>query len=215
MRRVPARALVRLVHVEDHLDPRAGTVALTFDDGPDPEHTPRVLDELARLGVVATFFVVGRRARAHPQIVRRILDEGHAVGSHSDSHPEPWTMPMRRLIHDYTRGRANVESAAQRAVPLFRPPKGHVDAKGAVAMRAAKVCPWVWTIDPQDWMPDVRPNDLVARLAHLRSGDVVLLHDAIVDPLAPSALDRSATVAALAGIAALARERHVRFATLT
>ena len=69
---------------------RARAVAITFDDGPEPAPTPRLLDELSRLGIRATFFVVGRRADAHPSLIRRMVDEGHAVGSHSFSHPDPW-----------------------------------------------------------------------------------------------------------------------------
>lgn len=189
-------------------------MALTFDDGPDPDHTPAILDELGRLGVLATFFLVGKRARRYPEIVRRMVDEGHAIGSHSDSHPDPWRLPLRMLVGEYRRGRGRVERAARRSAPLFRPPKGHVDAAGALAMLAAGVRPWLWTIDPGDWVPDVRPDDILAGLVGLRPGDVVLLHDAIEGPLAPSALDRSATRAALPAIATLASERGLRFATL-
>lgn len=209
-----ARAAVRAAGVQERLDPSTGTVALTFDDGPDPEHTPVILDELARLGAVATFFLVGQRARTHPAIVRRILNEGHAIGSHSDSHPDPWLVPLATLVLDYRRGRARVERAAQRSVPLFRPPKGFVDGTGATAMLAARVRPWLWTIDPHDWEPDVRPGDIVAGVAGLQRGDVILLHDAIEGPLAPSALDRSATAQALAGIVGVAHERRLAFATL-
>lgn len=190
-------------------------MALTFDDGPDPEHTPAILDELRRLGVLATFFLVGRRAVDHPDIVRRIIAEGHAVGSHSHSHPEPWTLPLPALLADYRRGREEVERAAQQPVPLFRPPKGHVDGRSSVAMLATRVRPWLWTIDPEDWVPDVGPSDIVGALSGLRGGDVVLLHDAIEGPLAPSALDRSATRAALPGIAALAGERNLDLVPLT
>jgi peptidoglycan/xylan/chitin deacetylase (PgdA/CDA1 family) len=189
-------------------------VALTFDDGPDPEHTPAILDELQRLDVVATFFLVGTRARNHPDIVQRMIREGHAVGSHSSSHPEPWRLPLRSLVREYRQGRAEVEQAAQRTVRLFRPPKGHLDGAGAAAMLAAGVRPWLWTIDPQDWQPDVSADYLVANMADLGEGDVVLLHDAIEGPLAESALDRSATRAALPAIAALARDRGLTFRTL-
>ncbi|MFN2607336.1 MAG: polysaccharide deacetylase family protein [Acidimicrobiales bacterium] len=209
-----ARALIRRARVQRHLDRASGNVALTFDDGPDPEHTPAVLDELGRLGIVATFFLVGHRATAHPGIVRRIIDEGHAVGSHSNSHPEPWGIPMPDLVREYRRGRVQVERAARRPVPLFRPPKGYVDGRGAAAMLAARLRPWLWTIDPHDWVPGVRPAEILAGLADLGSGDVVLLHDAIQGPLDPSALDRSATVAALDAVGALARQRQLRFCTL-
>lgn len=212
-RRVGARC-VQLARVQRRLDPSGTSIALTFDDGPDPVATPAILDELKRLGVVATFFLVGHRARAHPEIVRRILDEGHQVGSHSDSHPEPWRVPLATIVREYRRGRSEVEWAAQRPVHLFRPPKGHVDNAGALAMVLTGLRPWLWTIDPGDWRPDVRPGDVLAGLDGLRGGDVILLHDAIEGPLAPSALDRSATTAVLRGIVALATERKLHFTTL-
>jgi peptidoglycan/xylan/chitin deacetylase (PgdA/CDA1 family) len=206
---------VRRAGVQHSLDGSTASVAITFDDGPDPVHTPAILDELARLDVVATFFLVGRRARAYPHIVRRMVAEGHSVGSHSNSHPEPWGMTLHSLVREYRGGRAEVESAALRPAPLFRPPKGYVDTRGAIAMLAAGVRPWLWTIDPEDWVPDVVPDDIVTAVNGLRGGDVVLLHDAIEGPLAPSALDRSATRAALHAIVALARHRGLRFTTLT
>ncbi len=189
-------------------------IALTFDDGPDPHHSPLILDELERLGVPATFFLVGRRAQAHPDLVRRMVEEGHAVGSHSSSHPEPWRPSLLSLARDYRLGRAQVEQAAGRPVPLFRPPFGYVDPTGALAMATARVRPWLWTIDSRDWVPAITSAEVVAEVTELRAGDVVLLHDAIERPLAQSTLDRSATCAALAGIVAFARERQLQFATL-
>jgi peptidoglycan/xylan/chitin deacetylase (PgdA/CDA1 family) len=215
MRRGTRSLAVRSVRAQRRISPSANAVALTFDDGPDPKHTTAILDELARLQVVATFFLVGRRASAYPGIVERILTEGHAVGSHSNTHPDPWLLPLRALHSDYQRGRREVERAAGRSVSLFRPPKGHIDAAGAVAIAAAGVRPWLWTIDPGDWQPDVRPEDLVTRSSELHGGDVVLLHDGIMGPLAPSALDRTATRLAIAPIVKLARERQLRFVTLT
>lgn len=207
-------ALVRRVGVRRGLPVADDAVAVTFDDGPDPDHAPAFLDELRRLGIVATFFVVGHRARARPELVRRARDEGHAVGSHSDTHPEPWTVPLRALSRDYRRGRRAAEAALGRPVPLFRPPKGYVNGTGAAAMLAAGVRPWLWTVDPGDWVPDVTADDIVRGLDGLAGGDVVLLHDAIEGPLAPSALDRSATLGALPRIAELAASRGLRFSTL-
>lgn len=196
------------------LDPFEGAIALTFDDGPDPVHTVAILDELTRLEIHATFFLVGRSAQSHPHLVKRMLAEGHAVGSHSASHLEPWRIPFRKLLHEYRLGRSMVEAAAEQPVHLFRPPKGYVDARGAAAMLASRLRPWLWTIDPLDWEPDASADDIVAGVADLRAGDVVLLHDAIKGPLAPSALDRSATCAALPAIAERTRELGLRFATL-
>ena len=207
-------ALIAAARPQRGLAGGSGTVALTFDDGPDPEFAPAFLDELRRLEVVATFFVVGHRARARPDLVQRALDEGHAVGSHSDTHPEPWTVPLGALTRDYRRGRRAAEGAVGRRVRLFRPPKGYLDGAGAAAMLGAGVRPWLWTVDPGDWRPDVTADEIVGGLDGLTGGDVVLFHDAIEGPLAPSALDRSATLAALPAVADLARSRGLRFTTL-
>jgi len=213
-RSAASRVAVRGVRAREGLPVAEDAVALTFDDGPDPDFAPAFLDELRRLGIVATFFVVGRRTRARPDLVRRALDEGHAVGSHSDTHPDPWTLPLGRLTREYRRGREAAEAALDRRVRLFRPPKGYMDGTGAAAMLGAGVRPWLWTVDPGDWRPDITTDEILAGLDGLAGGDVVLLHDALEAPLAPSALDRSATLAALPAIAELAAGRGLRFTTL-
>ena len=81
-------------------DKRNGAVYLTFDDGPSPETTPRILDTLRAHGAKATFFVVGRQAAAHPEIVRRMLDEGHTVGGHTYHHSPPNQVDGRRLLEE-------------------------------------------------------------------------------------------------------------------
>src|SRR5690606_35220120 len=81
----------------------AQQVALTFDEGPHPEHTPRLLDELARHDIKATFFVVGREAERHPGIVERAAREGHAIGHHSWTHSEPSETPAPRLLDEVRR----------------------------------------------------------------------------------------------------------------
>lgn len=155
----------------------AGTIALTFDDGPHPEMTPRLLDALGELDVVATFFVIGSRARRHPALVRRIITEGHGIGSHSDSHPAPGGLRGgRALSADYRRGRAVVEEAAGREIPLFRPPHGWVGPTAALAIRAGGLQPWLWSVDSLDWQ-GADTSVVGERLAAAGSGDVVLLHD--------------------------------------
>ncbi len=192
----------------------ADEIALTFDDGPDAQRTPAVLERLDDLGVLATFFVVGQHARNAPEIVRRIVEAGHAVGSHSWSHPEPWTLEFAALRREYRDGRHALEDVLGRAVHLFRPPKGFVSLQGALAMRSAGVHPWLWTIDPGDWRPGVTSGALADALAPVGGGSVVLLHDTLVDPIEPGCLDRSPTLDAVAWIVSRARERGLRLTTL-
>lgn len=197
------------------LPPGRGDIALTFDDGPDPRFTPAVLDVLAAHGARATFFLVGSRVAEHPELVRRIRDEGHVVGSHSATHPDARRTPARQLRVDYASGRAALETALHGgAVALFRPPNGVLDEKGALVVRRLGLVPWLWNVDPEDWHPDTSEDDIVTRCAALRPGDVVLLHDGLERPLATRALDRSATVRALSRVLALLREQGLATGTI-
>ena len=81
------------------------SVCLTFDDGPHPEHTPRLLDRLAELNVPATFFLIGQEAEKYPDIVRRLVAEGHAIGNHTYSHPVRETLSARQAARKSRRDR--------------------------------------------------------------------------------------------------------------
>jgi peptidoglycan-N-acetylglucosamine deacetylase len=209
-----ARLRVRLAAVRHGVDPSSGAVALTFDDGPDPNFTPSVLDLLAERRVAATFFVVGDAAREHPGLVRRMLDEGHAVGSHTRTHPDPGAAGPRELAQQYRAGRKMVEAVTGAPVPLFRPPMGDLGWASVLAIRCSRVTPWLWTRDPSDWVPGRRWQDIVDELDALRAGDVVVLHDGMRLPRAPEALDRSQTVAAVPEVIGRARSRGLFFVTL-
>jgi peptidoglycan/xylan/chitin deacetylase (PgdA/CDA1 family) len=209
-----ASAVARLAGVRRSLGASTGRVALTFDDGPDPSFTPDLLDILDRLQVPATFFLTGHRARLHPDLVRRMLSDGHKIGSHSASHPDPWSLTLRELVAEYRSGRIALEEVSGRRVSLFRPPKGYLDAPGAVAVRAVRLRPWLWTIDTFDWKPGATAEGICAAAGLARSGDVILLHDAIEGALAPEALDRSATVCALPQLVQRLRDRGLGFVAL-
>jgi peptidoglycan/xylan/chitin deacetylase (PgdA/CDA1 family) len=169
-----------------------------------------VLDVLAAHGARATFFVVGRRVREHPELVRRTLAAGHAVGSHTYSHADGWEIPWPRLAGDLWRGRRALEAAVGGSVRAFRPPKGYFGDRAAAAAATCGLRPWLWTVNPRDWRPGITARKILDDLGPLSGGDVVLLHDAIELPEGPEAADRSATVEALPAIIAAARERGLR-----
>ena len=196
MRRLVRSAALGAISPSTTLAAERG-VALTFDDGPDPVFTPQVLDVIAEHGAVATFFAVGKRAERHPELVRRIVDAGHALGSHSWAHREPGELSHRELVRDYREGRRAVEAAAWRDTPLFRPPKGLWDARTALVTRTSGMRTWLWTTDSEDWRPGIDAGEIAERGAAVMGGGVILLHDGIELALAPEAEDRSATVAAL------------------
>lgn len=153
-------------------------VALTYDDGPDPASTPALLDLLAARGVRATFFCVGAKVRAAPELVRRMRDEGHVLANHSDGH-SLWTnlYSTGRMTEEVRAAQHSLEEVAGRRPRYFRPPFGYANhATGGVAdALGLEVVGWdVRSFDT--FIAD--PRRVAERvLARARPGSVVLLHD--------------------------------------
>src|SRR5262245_52825835 len=101
-------------------------VYLTFDDGPDADWTPRILDMLAAADARATFFAVGANARKFPELVRRVVAEGHAIGNHTFSHRHPWTMLPSRAREEVAGGAAAIADIVGTAPRFYRPPHGRL-----------------------------------------------------------------------------------------
>jgi peptidoglycan-N-acetylglucosamine deacetylase len=155
-------------------------VALTFDDGPHPRWTPRVLEILAGRGVRATFFVVGRKVEEHPEVLRAIVDAGHAVGLHSYAHDRLFSLRgERRVRDDLERGMATLERVLGRRPVLFRPPIGHTNPTIARVVDALGLVVIGWTLAGRDGLASARPEAVANRVRRdLRDGAIVLLHDA-------------------------------------
>jgi peptidoglycan-N-acetylglucosamine deacetylase len=159
--------------------PDTGRIWLTFDDGPDAQWTPRVLDLLAAADCRATFFMVGLQAQRHPRIVRRVLAEGHEIGNHSWSHRNPWAMGTRAARREVSEGSAAIADVAGVAPRYFRPPYGRVRA--CMIEQAARLGEtlMLWTVSARDWGPfGARCAAIKARLDRAGPGDIVLMHDA-------------------------------------
>jgi peptidoglycan/xylan/chitin deacetylase (PgdA/CDA1 family) len=155
-------------------------VALTFDDGPHPRWTPRVLEILARSGVRATFFVVGRKVEDHPEVLRAIVAAGHGVGLHSYAHDRLFALRSEgRVREDLERGMVALERVLGRRPVLFRPPIGHTNPAIARVADALDLVVVGWTLGGRDGVARARPEDVAARVRRdLRDGAIVLLHDA-------------------------------------
>jgi peptidoglycan-N-acetylglucosamine deacetylase len=173
------------------------SVVLTFDDGPDPRFTPLVLDVLAAAGVRATFFCVGRRALASPDIVRRAAAEGHAIGSHTLTHADLSALGPRAALAEVRRGRAAVADALGAPVDRFRAPFGRLGPSGRLALLVAGLRHEGWDVDPADYRSDVSATTIAAAIRGAAPAAVVLLHDGVESPLDSACLDRTATVEAL------------------
>jgi peptidoglycan/xylan/chitin deacetylase (PgdA/CDA1 family) len=156
----------------------ARRIALTFDDGPDPEWTPRVVDALAARGARATFFLVGQRAARHPSSVRAITDAGHEIASHGWSHRSLWLCGPRRTADEVLHAQHRLTELTGTPPRLFRPPWGMVNAALFGVLRAAELRCVFWSIQPEGLRP--RPPAALTRhvLTRAHPGAIVDLHDA-------------------------------------
>lgn len=158
--------------------PASGLVALSFDDGPHPDLTPRVLDALAAAGGRATFFMVGRNARRYPDLVRRVLAEGHAVGVHTETHRHAWISGPARLRTEMESGLEALVAAGGVRPVWFRPPWGAFNAatRSTAALLHLRIA--LWSCDAGDWLPGATPEAILRRVRRgLEPGAVIDLHD--------------------------------------
>lgn len=159
-------------------------VAITFDDGPDPVWTPRILKILASRGVKATFFMIGREMEENSDLVSRVLKEGHEIGNHSFTHPNLAKVPDARIALELNATQRLLESITGRSTSLFRPPYNAdsrpTDPAELRAIRVAQELGYTTVlenIDPRDWQqPGAR--ELLRRVKDARpEGNILLLHD--------------------------------------
>ncbi len=150
----------------------------TFDDGPHPEHTPRILDVLGQYGLSAAFFMIGEAAERQPDLVRRIVAEGHLLGSHSYAHPAAGTLHGGAWLDEMRRGRTVIEQIIGRSVPAFRPPHGHLELGTLGRLLVGDWQIVLWSVDPKDYAA-VTAEAVIDHLhqARITERDIVLLHD--------------------------------------
>lgn len=155
-------------------------VALTFDDGPHEPYTSQILDVLAEQGVKATFFLIGENARRHPDVVRRIAREGHAIGNHSWSHPRLGSATTATVAEEIGRTDELLARLTGIRTTLFRPPYGHLGRSlhGADAVPARRGHLLVmWSVQVDDWATDSALTVALRSLRRVEPGSIVLLHD--------------------------------------
>lgn len=152
-------------------------VCLTFDDGPDPVHTPRILDVLAECKTRASFFVLGAAAERYPQLIERMLAEGHTVGNHTFSHCHPWTISADRARKEVADGSKILRDICGNPPRWFRPPHGRLRRAMLRQVEAENMRTVLWSHSVIDWGPMGTDAGIAQRLNGIRSGDIVLMHD--------------------------------------
>lgn len=213
----PASAAYAGRHRDDHTIGSVGVhwrvstpervVALTFDDGPTARYTSAVLDALAAQRARATFFVVGQRVSARPDLARRLVDAGHEVGNHTWSHPDLSTLDEAGVVHQLTRTHEAVQRATGRAPAVMRPPFGRLAGSTLLAAGQLGYPVVLWSMELHERSLTSAENATHITAA-ATAGSVVLAHDG--GP-GPHGVGVAALPALLAGLSA----RGFRFVTVS
>lgn len=156
-------------------------VALTFDDGPDPDYTPTLLDLFWDYHVKATFFVVGEHAKSHPEIILRMYEEGHTIGIHHYRHLSNWFLSPWAVKKQCMKTADVIESITGERPVYYRPPWGHLNLFVKWACRPFRIV--MWSAILGDWRLSLGKEQLKQRLLdHIRDGAIIVLHDCGVNP---------------------------------
>lgn len=167
--------------------PRNGkNLYLTFDDGPIPEITPWVLEELRKFNAKATFFCIGDNVRKHPEVFRQVIKEGHAVGNHTFNHLNGWKTDTQEYVSNSEKGRevmakqlADIPKASP-DVRLFRPPFGKIRTKQAGALESNGYKIVMWDVLSLDYDPKVSGEKCVLNVTkHAKNGSIIVFHDSL------------------------------------
>jgi chitin deacetylase len=182
-------------------------IALTFDDGPWPQTTSKVLDILKKQNVKATFFVVGKQVEKHPKLVKQVVAEGHAIGNHSWSH-QYHHYSSSAAAHELDKTEALVHKLTGVKTSLFRPPAGILNNGLVASAHQKKYAVVMWSVDSKDWRSGRTTKQAIVDnlLKEAKSGGIVLLHD--------GGGDRSKTIEALPQLITQLKKHGYTFVTV-
>lgn len=149
-------------------------VALTFDDGPSPGVTSKLLDALKERGVKATFFVIGENAAAYPELIKREIEEGHTVGNHTYTHVNIKQISLAEALEELEKTNKVIEEISGVPVEYMRPPFGEWDKE---VEKETNMIPVLWSVDTLDWTTE-NVDEIVNRVVtDISENDIILLHD--------------------------------------
>ena len=181
----------KLFYTQFHI--KTNALAMTFDDGPHPKNTPRLLDMLKERNIKATFFLIGKNVKANPEIVQRIVAEGHEIANHTWDHKMLRSMGPEKINEELQSTQDAIVEACGITPKLYRPPFGAVTTKQEKAIMEKFNYPAInWEVDTNDWKAPrsiAKVHDTVLRDAH--AGSIILCHDIHVETIdaMPTTLD--------------------------
>lgn len=160
------------------VDVNSDCAYLTFDDGPHPRITPRLIDTLAARDAKATFFLVGANAAKHPEWVRALHDAGHTIGNHTYTHPDAWTTDTPTLIDELERTTETLQQIIGEKINVMRPPYGHPTTAMREWCRRREQRMVMWDVMPGDYLRTATAQGIAAFTQQaIRPGSVIVLHD--------------------------------------
>ncbi|HEX3044219.1 MAG TPA: polysaccharide deacetylase family protein [Bacillota bacterium] len=161
-------------------------ICLTFDDGPDPVYTPEVLMILEKARIPATFFLVGKKIRQSPDLVKKIAAAGHDIGYHSYFHQNAYLLFIQKSFMTIYWGRTELEEIIQKPLVWFRPPWGALNLFEFWSLKRLGLRIVLWTANAKDWSIRTSPAEILARLAlKVKTNSIIVLHDSGGDLGAP------------------------------
>lgn len=164
-------------------------VYLTFDDGPTLSFTAPLLEILAHHGAKATFFLIGRYAEQHPNLVRAVRAAGHSIGNHTYSHAEAWKLSAHKLVRDLERGAGAIEAITGERLRFMRPPWGQITRQLRHWCLVRRQRLTMWDVGPGDFLPAASAEAVERRILRaIKPGSIVVLHD---HPMAETTLRRA------------------------
>lgn len=166
--------VVRISQLERIEKEDAKKIAITFDDGPHPSYTEQLLDGLKERGVVATFFVTGEHAKLHPDVIRRMRDEGHLIGNHTYSHIQLTKSNREKFKTELIRTNEVIKEITGEDMVYVRPPYGSWDKSFE---KELNMFPVLWTIDPLDWCSGNVSRIVEKVVSKAEEDGIILMHD--------------------------------------
>lgn len=163
--------------------PAGGRIIITFDDGPDPRYTPRVLEVLRAAGVKACFFVVGEKALKYPELIKEIVAEGHEIGSHGFKHRVSWFIGPVGTIKEINKSFTAIEEITGFPPVAYRPPWGLFNLTHWIAGRMVRCKTVLWSFMSWDWSQKVTPDIILKRIKlNMFDGSILIFHDSDTAP---------------------------------
>ena len=186
---------------------------MTFDDGPDSIFTSEILDILKEKDVIATFFLIGKNVENEPEVARRIVEEGHLLGSHTYSHKSLVPLSAKKTYNEIKQAEKAIEDATGIRPTLFRPPRGVYSNYARGLLKEERYTMVLWNLSAVDWA-ELAPKKIVANVVNrVEPGSIILLHDS-GDLITYRGGDRRSTVTALPEIIDKLRAQGYEFVTI-